>query len=67
MDEATDRIELHRDAKGWHATFSGSHAAAVIQACHTVTLPTAFTARAPAEAVVREIQRRNPGAVVVVR
>jgi len=54
-------IELRKERTGWVA-----RSTMFCALFGTDTIPTAFTAQATAERVVREIQHRNPGYQVVV-
>ena len=59
-----NRILLSLTPTGWVCTKYGPHAAETIELFGTATLPTAFTAQAPAERVLAAITRLNPGCVV---
>ena len=58
---------LHTDhSTGWSAKFSGDAAESVRYAFGTDTIPTAFTAEAPAKQVEQEIRAMWPKCVVTV-
>lgn len=61
----TDTITLHRTSSCWEATFSGPHAEEVRHLMGTTTIPTPWRPSASADTVRRDIERRNPGCVVV--
>ncbi len=58
-------ITLRRGLDGWLATWSGDDAARVRGLMGSATVPTAFTAVACADSVLREIARLNPECRVV--
>lgn len=57
-------IQIHLGPQGWLATYTGPHAKEIGDLFDTCTIPTAYTAHAPLETVIAEIQARNPGVVV---
>lgn len=61
-----DVIRLRRtEERGWEALWQGPHANEVAELFGTTTLPTGFTEKAEAGAVLKEISRLNPGVVVM--
>ena len=58
-------ILITRTARGFDATFSGKEAANVIRLFGTNVMPTPFTSKAKIQDVMAEIQRLNPGALVI--
>lgn len=64
-----DAIHLTRQdaANVWTATYAGPHAARIRALFGSATVPTPFTASAPATLVVTEIRRLNPAVSVTVR
>ena len=54
-------IKLYRSADGWMAVFSDPQVVALFG---SDTLPTAYTAKAAAEAVLAGVRRLNPGVAV---
>ena len=58
-------ILVTRSARGFDATFSGPEAENVIRLFGTNVIPTAFTPKARIETVMSELQRLNPGALVI--
>lgn len=57
-------ILIHLGEQGWLATYAGPHAKRIGDLFGTMTIPLPYTARAPLETVVSEIQARNPGVIV---
>ena len=57
-----EQITLSRGLDCWLATFTDP---LVIEAFGSDTIPTAFTPSAPAELVLENIRRLNPGAAVL--
>lgn len=53
------KITLRKTNTGWMATFHGD--AEMLELFGTDTIPTAFTAQAPAGMVLKEIAALNPG------
>jgi hypothetical protein len=66
MSREPGLITLIRTSTGWSAKFSGEAAASVREAFGTDTIPTAFTAEAPAKAVEKELRAMWPKCVVTV-
>lgn len=56
-----EQIQLFKTSEGW---MSRSDDPLVVEVFGTDTLPTAFTAEAPAAVVLAEIQKLNPQAQV---
>lgn len=62
----TNTITLVFDSGyGWHARYSGPHAAEIKDLFGTNILPTPFTPQATFDMVRSELASRNPGAVIV--
>lgn len=57
-------ITLHRTPDGWMATYHGPYGREIQDLFGGRVLPTAFTARADAQAVLRRIRELNPDAWV---
>ena len=58
-------ILVTRTSTGFDATFNGPEAANVLRLFGTNTMPTPFTSKAKIQDVMAEIQRLNPGALVI--
>jgi len=58
-DKMEKRITLTRTEKGWMATFHGD--AEILELFGTETIPTSYTAEAPALTVLNAIRALNPG------
>jgi len=58
-----ETIKLTKQQQGWVATFSDP---CIAELFGSNTIPTAFTASAPASLVQREIQKLNPGCAVTI-
>lgn len=56
-----NQIKIHLGESGWLATYSGPHAARIVELFGQDTIPTAYTSRCPIGTVVSEIRNRNPG------
>lgn len=63
----TNSIQLALTSKGWMAKFEGPHAAEIVRLFGSNIIPTAFGSAAPLAMVMREVQARNPQAVVFSR
>ncbi len=64
MSREAGMITLIRTSTGWCAKFSGDAAESVRYAFGTDTIPTAFTAEAPAKQVEQELRAMWPKCVV---
>jgi hypothetical protein len=62
---STTTITLFRAQGGWHARVTGADEQRIRALFDCNVLPTAYTDKAPANYVIREIERRNPTANVV--
>lgn len=67
MSRDAGKITLIRTSTGWSAQFSGDAAEEVRSLFHTDTIPTAFTAEAPAGKVVAQIRAMWPKCHVTVQ
>lgn len=59
-----NRIYIFKDHRGWHAKYSGDHAAEIQKLFETAILPLPYTAFANSEKVLREMQERYPDVIV---
>lgn len=59
-----NEIKIHLGETGWLATYCGPHAARIIAAFDTATIPTIYTSACPLGVVIAEMRNRNPGARV---
>ena len=66
MSQDAGRITLIRTSTGWSAKFSGDAAEEVLAAFGTDTIPTAFTAAAPAKKVEQQLRAMWPKCIVSV-
>jgi hypothetical protein len=66
MPEDPGKITLIKTSTGWSAKFEGDAAETVRSAFGTDTIPTAYTAAAPAEKVKKEIRFMWPKCIVEV-
>lgn len=66
MSQDAGMITLIRTSTGWSAKFSGDAAVEVRRAFGVDTIPTAFTAEAPAKQVEQELRAMWPKCVVTV-
>jgi len=66
MSREPGMITLIRTTTGWSAKFSGEAAASVRAAFGVDTIPTAFTAEAPAKQVEKELRAMWPKCIVTV-
>ena len=67
MPKDAGRITLIRTSTGWSAQFSGDAAVEIRSLFHTDTIPTAFTAEAPAKKVMEQIRYMWPKCHVTVK
>ena len=67
MSRDAGRITLIRTNTGWSAQFSGDAAVEIRALFHTDTIPTAFTADAPAKKVQQQIRSQWPLCLVEVQ
>lgn len=67
MSRDAGRITLIRTSTGWSAQFSGDAAVEIRALFHTDTIPTAFTADAPAKKVKQQIRSQWPLCLVEVQ
>ena len=59
-------IDLSTANGSWVATYSGPHADQIISLFGTATIPTAWRHTRPNWEVVADVQRLNPGVVVMI-
>jgi hypothetical protein len=67
MPKDAGRITLIRTSTGWSAQFSGDAAVEIRSLFKTDTIPTAFTAAAPAKDVQQKIRAQWPRCIVTVQ
>lgn len=57
-------IQVHLGPQGWNATYTGPHAAEIVELFDTCTIPLPFTSQAPLGMVLADLQARSPGVAV---